>query len=174
MPTDRRELVIFGAVGLGAAVAGAVLGPLLWQSQSGVPELLSSSFPDLSGKPHKILEFQPRALLANFWATWCEPCREEVPLLIAAHDKFSASGLLVLGIGIDSAEKLKRFAADYGIAYPVLVADAGALELMRKLGNPVGGLPFTVGLDTHGRVAHRRLGPIRKGELDAIVPRMLR
>jgi peroxiredoxin len=173
MPIERRDLLIFGGVGLAAATAGAILGPLALQSQSGAPELLSAAFPDLAGRERRIVEFQQRALVANFWATWCEPCREEVPLLVTTYENYKSAGAVVLGIGIDSAEKLKRFAAEYRIAYPVLVADANALELMRKLGNRAGGLPFTVVLDSHGRLVHRKLGAVRRGELDTILPRLL-
>jgi thiol-disulfide isomerase/thioredoxin len=173
MPTERRDLLIFGAVGLAAAAAGAILGPLALQSQSGAPELLSASFPDLAGKERRILEFQHRALVANFWATWCEPCRDEVPLLVATYEKFRAAGGLILGIGIDSAEKLKRFAGQYRVSYPVLIGDGNALELMRKLGNRAGALPFTVVLDAHGSLAYRKLGVLRKDELETVLSRLL-
>lgn len=174
MPTERRDVLIIGAVGLAAAAAGAILGPLVLQSQSGAPELLSASFPDLAGRQRKILEFQHRALVANFWATWCELCREEVPGLVATYENFRTAGALVLGIGIDSAEKLKRFAGEYHINYPVLIGEGNALELMRKLGNRAGALPFTVVLDSHGRLAHRKLGAVHKDELEAILIRLLR
>jgi peroxiredoxin len=173
MRTERRDVLIIGAVGLAAAAAGAILGPLALQSQSGAPELLSASFPDLAGRQRKVLEFEHRVLVANFWATWCEPCREEVPLLVAAYEKFRTAGGLVLGIGIDSAEKLKRFAAEYDVSYPVLIGEDQGLELMRKLGNSAGALPFTVVLDSHGRIAHRKLGAVHKDELEAILARLL-
>ena len=173
MPPARRELLVLGTVGLTAAVAGALFGPLALQSQSGAAELLSASFPDITGKLRKVNDFARKTLVANFWATWCEPCREEVPLLIAINGKFASAGGIVLGIGIDDREKLARFAGNYGINYPVLVAGADAMDLMHRLGNRARALPFTVVLDRNGSIAHRRLGALQKGELDVILARIM-
>jgi thiol-disulfide isomerase/thioredoxin len=110
-------------------------------------------------------------VLFNFWATWCAPCREEMPILDAAARKYSFSAV---GIGIDSAVKIREFAANYGIRYEMLVAGVEAIQLMKNLGNPSGGLPFSLVLDRRGRVAHRKLGPLAEAELEGIVTPLLR
>src|SRR5688572_262302 len=109
MNPGRRELLILGGVAGVAAVAGGVAGALFLQSQSGAATLLSSQFPDLSGRARRLSEWQGQPLLCNFWATWCAPCREELPLLDAAQQQYRAQGLQVLGIGIDSAANIREY-----------------------------------------------------------------
>ena len=174
MLPDRREALILGAVGLGAAAAGALIGAFALQSQTGAAELLAHSFLDLAGKPRRLIEWQGRVMVCNFWATWCAPCREEIPLLIAAQQQHSSSMVQIVGIGIDHADKIVEFAAQLKITYPLLVADSTALDTMKQLGNRSGGLPFTVVLDRRGVVAKTRLGALKPGELDLILEPLLR
>ena len=162
----RREALIVGAVGIAAAAAGAFLGPLALQSQSGAADLLSASYPDLAGQPRAIAAWRGTVLVCNFWATWCAPCREEIPLLIAVRQKFSHKGVEIVGIGIDHAAKISQFSREFGIPYPLLVAGPKAIELMHKLGNPSGALPFTVVQDRNGAVVYRRLGALRQPDFE--------
>jgi len=168
---QRRELLILGVAGAAALVAGGIVGALAIQSASGAGKLLSTSFNDLSGRPRRLSEWQGRVVLFNFWATWCAPCREEMPVLEAATQKY---GFSAVGIGIDSAVKIREFAANYGIRYEMLVAGGDAVQLMKDLGNVSGGLPFTLALDRRGRVAQRKLGPFSAPELEGIVAPLLR
>ncbi len=87
---------------------------------------------------------------------------------------FAAKGAEIVGIGIDQASKVEEFAKTYGITYPVLTAEARAIELMRRLGNGLGGLPYTVVLDQRGVVAHRRLGALTRAELEEVLRGLLR
>jgi thiol-disulfide isomerase/thioredoxin len=168
---QRREVLVLGAAGAAALAAGGIVGALAIQSASGAGKLLSASFSDLSGRSRRLSEWQGRVVLFNFWATWCAPCREELPILDAAARKYSFSAV---GIGIDSAVKIREFAANYGIRYEMLVAGVEAIQLMKNLGNPSGGLPFSLVLDRRGRVAHRKLGPLAEAELEGIVTPLLR
>ena len=167
----RREALVLGAAGATALAAGSIVGALAIQSASGAGRLLSASFSDLSGRPRRLSEWQGRVVLFNFWATWCAPCREEMPLLDAAARKY---GFSAVGIGVDSGAKIIEFAANYGIQYEMLVAGAEAIKLMKDLGNSSGGLPFSLFLDRRGRVAHRKLGPLAGPELEGIVISLLR
>ena len=167
----RREVLVLGAAGAAALVAGGLVGALVIQSASGAGKLLSASFNDLSGQPRRLSEWQGRVALFNFWATWCAPCREEMPILDAAARKY---GFSAVGIGIDSAAKIREFAANYGIRYQMLVASTEAIQLMKDLGNASGGLPFSLVLDRRGRVVHRKLGPLAEGEWRGIVAPLLR
>ncbi|HXM83111.1 MAG TPA: TlpA disulfide reductase family protein [Burkholderiales bacterium] len=174
MAPARREVLILGAIGAGAAVAGALVGALALQSQIGAAELLTAPFEDVSGARRSLREWQGRVLVSNFWATWCAPCREEIPVLVAVREKFAAKGIEIVGIGIDHRLKVHEFVKSYHITYPVLVTGMGALDLMRRLGNEPGALPYTVVLDRLGAVAHRRLGAFTRAGLEGVVERLLR
>jgi len=174
MLPDRRKALILGAIGLGAAAAGALIGAFALQSQTGAAELLSHSFVDLTGKRRRLIEWQGRVIVCNFWATWCAPCREEIPLLVAAQQQYSKRTLQIVGIGIDRADKIGEFAEQYKMNYTLLVADPTIIDTMKQLGNRSGGLPFTVVLDRRGAVAKTRLGALKPGELDQILAPLLR
>ena len=168
MRVSRRELLAFGAVAAAGAAAGALFGLRgLWRADGGATPLLEEPFADLDGRVVRLRDFSQPVLLCNFWATWCDPCRKEVPLLIAARQQFADKGLEIAGIGIDSAGNLREFAKKYDIRYPVLVASAGASELLRRLGDGAAALPYSVVLDRQRNIARRRLGAWKEGELES-------
>ena len=88
---------------------------------------------------------------------------------MAAREKYAAFGVEIVGIAIDNASKVRDFTASFKISYPILVAEADGLDLMRKLGNRAGGLPYTVVADRQGRVVERKLGALKQADLDAIL-----
>src|SRR5260221_7776908 len=151
---QRRELMVLGAAGAAALAAGGVVGALAIQSASGAGKLLSASFSDLSGQPRRLSDWRGRVVLFNFWATWCAPCREEMPILDAAARKY---GFSAVGIGIDSVAKIREFAGNYAIRYELLVAGADAIHLMKDLSNSSGGLPFSLVMERSVREAHRKI-----------------
>jgi thiol-disulfide isomerase/thioredoxin len=171
---DRREILALASVGLAAAVAGAVLGPFALQSGSGASALLSTVFPDLTGQPRRLRDWRGKVAVCNFWATWCEPCREEIPLLITLYDKYRAQGVDIVGIGVDKLPNIVEFATNLKVTYPLLVGDMRALDLMHGLGNAAGALPFTAILDRQGAVTYRKLGAFKQGELDSVLTHLLR
>jgi thiol-disulfide isomerase/thioredoxin len=174
MTPGRRDALILGGVAAGAALIGAVTGALVLQTRSGAAEVLAASYPDLSGEVRRLTEWRGKALVVNFWASWCAPCREEIPLLNAAQQQHASSGLQVVGIAVDTAPNIREFTRTVQINYPVLIADAGGIELMRELGNRAGGLPFTVLLDRQGRLAGRKLGAYSGAELQTALVALLR
>jgi thiol-disulfide isomerase/thioredoxin len=174
MSPGRRDLLILGAVAAAAAVAGGVTAALSLQSRSGAADLLSSGYPDVSGTARRLTEWRGRPLVCNFWATWCEPCREEIPLLQAAHREYAAKFLQVVGIAIDNVDNVRKYLQAVQVGYPILVADASAVDLMRRVGNPAGGLPFTVMLDSSGRLRERRLGAYTAAQLNRELAGLLR
>jgi thiol-disulfide isomerase/thioredoxin len=176
MQRGRREALILGAAGIVATAAGFLAGPLLLRSTKveGVnADLHSATFVDLAGTQRRLKEWQGRILVCNFWATWCAPCREEIPLLMAVRAKFAPKGVEIVGIAIDNLAKVSEFTASLKISYPILIAEANGLDLIRKLGNNAGGLPYTVVADRQGSVLHRKLGALHLGDLDAILAPLL-
>ena len=152
------------------ADASAVPVPAEPAKAKTVPDTLPDiTLTDRDGKPTKLASFGGRPLMLNFWATWCAPCREEVPMLVAAKEQWASKGFEVVGIGIDSADKIREFSKTYQINYPVLVADGSALELLRKLGNRGGGLPYSVVLDRTGGIAERHLGALTAEDLRRVL-----
>lgn len=115
-------------------------------------------FPDLQGQNHALADYRGRWLLLNFWASWCAPCMEEIPLLIQAQNQQGASGLRVLGIAMDERAPVKAAVAGKGINYPVLIGGDDVLMLMDKLGNSMGALPYSVLVSPDGVVRDLELG----------------
>lgn len=171
MTPGRREALVLGLAGIAAVAAGFLAGPALLQSGRGREEglLQSASFPDLDNRTRRLSEWRGKVLVCNFWATWCAPCREEIPMLVAARQKYASGGAEIVGIAIDNGAKVRQFSVSFDISYPILLAGADGLELMRQLGNSSGGLPYTVVADRQGALVHRKLGALKPGELDGLL-----
>lgn len=130
---------------------------------------------DLAGQPHGFGEWKGKWLLLNFWASWCGPCLDEMPQLLAAQKKYGASGLQIVGPAVDDPEAAQQIQSKLHIDYPVLVGQPDQLlGLMAELGNDRGGLPFSVLVDPDGRIVERQLGQFEGHELEQLLERHLR
>jgi thiol-disulfide isomerase/thioredoxin len=159
------------ALGIGIHVARHGLG---WNDDTrAAAALLAVELPDEKGTVQRMDQWRGRVLVVNFWATWCEPCREEMPEFIRAQTEQGGRGLQFVGIAVDQADKVTRFIREIGLNYPTLVGGLGAMELSRDLGNRLMALPFTIVLDRQGRVAHTQLGPLTPDRLRAVVEPLL-
>lgn len=103
--------------------------------------------------------------LVNFWASWCTPCRKEMPMFEAMSRQKKAKGFQVIGIAIDSPEKAQPMLDSMGISYPILYAQNAGMQLMDATGNPLGLLPYSLLLDQHGNVLEQVLGPIHENDI---------
>lgn len=119
------------------------------------------SLPDLAGEQHDISEWDGEVLLVNFWATWCPPCRKEIPAFMDLQDAYGPKGFHVIGVAIDEKDKVQDYADTLGINYPVLVGELDAINIAKAYGNRLGTLPYTVVLDRSGRIVQTH----RQGEL---------
>lgn len=171
--TLQRRMLLLAALFAGAARA-APSGALVLPAPGDVPAdvLFAAAFADLDHAPMKLARGRPT--IVNFWARWCGPCKVEIPELQALHQR--RVGVEVVGIALeDDGAAVRDFARAYEMSYPLLLARQGSgLDLMRALGNPQAGLPFTLALDRRGEVAALRLGLLSRELLDAAVQRALR
>lgn len=132
-------------------------------------ELLALVLPGLDGKAQPLgARSQNRIAVVNFWASWCAPCVREMPALDQLQKKYG-DVVQVLGVGLDTENNIRAFAEKTPVAYPLLLAGAGKISLMRKLGNPKGGLPYTLVLDRKGGPAATILGEIDIEALQAFL-----
>lgn len=128
---------------------------------------------DLDGKKLDLSSLRGKVVVVDFWATWCAPCREEMPEFIRAQGEWGGRGLQFVGIAVDQADKVRQFAGEIGLNYPALIGGYGAMELSKSLGNQLMALPFTVIIGRDGTVAHTQLGPLRDAQLRSIVGQLL-
>jgi thiol-disulfide isomerase/thioredoxin len=170
--TTRSIKILVVAAGVVALAAG--IGFALWQQdRPDAKALLSLSLPDLEGRPQRLSQWQGKVLVVNFWATWCVPCREEMPEFVRAQKEFGPRGLQFVGIAVDKPDLVSQFAAELQLNYPALIGGYDAFDLSKSLGNQLAALPFTIILDRDGHVAHTQLGPMKPGQLRSIVANLL-
>jgi len=103
--------------------------------------------------------------LVNFWASWCAPCRDEMPVFETMYRQSSDSGFVVIGIAIDSTEKAQPMLDSMGITYPIFYAEQSGMEIMSGTGNPQGLLPYSLLLDEEGVVIDQVLGKINEQQI---------
>jgi thiol-disulfide isomerase/thioredoxin len=135
--------------------------------------LLALQLPNVDGKDESLAQWRGKLLVVNFWATWCAPCREEMPEFVRFQEEFGAKGLQFVGIAVDDADKVRQFAAEIRLNYPALIGGYGAMELSRTLGNRVMALPFTIVVGRDGKVAHTHLGPLKSDQLRRLVDQLI-
>lgn len=169
--SGRRRWLVGGVAAL-AVAGGAGLGG--WMRRSGSPEaalspaeaqLWAQSFDTPSGDTLALSRFRGRPLLVNFWATWCPPCIEELPMLDRFFQEESARGWQVLGLAIDQPSAVRAFLQKRPLGFPNALAGFGGTELGKSLGNATGALPFTVVLGAAGTVLQRKMGKVSHDDL---------
>jgi thiol-disulfide isomerase/thioredoxin len=134
-----------------------------------IPERLPNfTLADLRGRPQKLSNWPDRPLMVNFWATWCGPCRSEIPLLIKLRKQHAHEGLEIVGIAVDHVEAVRAYAQDIGIDYPVLVGEQEGLDAIGAFGmQPV--FPFSVFADRQARIVAIRVGELHEDEAEFIL-----
>lgn len=134
----------------------------------------SFTLPDLSGTDRDFSEWRGKNVIMNFWATWCAPCRREIPLLKAFQDEQSGNGFQVIGIAVDYMDAVARYAETANFNYPVLVGEQGAMAIAESSGIHFSVLPFTMFLASDGEYIGAYIGELHQQHLDTIVEVMTR
>ncbi|HUL95499.1 MAG TPA: TlpA disulfide reductase family protein [Usitatibacter sp.] len=165
---------VFAAVGLAAALAGT--GAWLASRPDARPDItpgafLAASFTDLQGHPRSLGQFQGRTLVVNFWATWCAPCREEIPALGRVQSRWGDKVQLV-GLSAEEPGKVERYSREVAVSYPLWVGGDEVSEFARRLGNAAGVLPYTVVVAPSGEVVATKVGPYTEASLSEVLEKI--
>jgi thiol-disulfide isomerase/thioredoxin len=136
-------------------------------------ELIDFTLPDVEGKKRSLHEWRGKVIVLNFWATWCPPCREEIPLFISLQKKHQADDLQIIGVAIDNPAAVRVYRQSVRMNYPILIGENDAMPLLAQYGNRMGSLPFTVIIDRSGSIAVRKLGVFNQTELESLIDPLL-
>ena len=127
--------------------------------------LLTTPLKDLDDKESRISDYQDKVIIVNFWASWCAPCVEEMPDLEEINQDFA--GVQVIGYSVDTEQNIRRFLSKVPVDFPILIGEPTAISLMRKLGNPSGGLPFSLIFTPDHELMYKIIGQVNTVELRA-------
>ena len=125
------------------------------------------TLPDLDGALHNVAEWDGKVLAINFWATWCPPCRKEIPELVDLQRKYADRGLQFVGVALEQPDPVRRFVTEHHVDYPVLVGEMEVIRVVEAYGNRVGALPYTVLVGRDGRIAFVHAGPLSTKQAEA-------
>ena len=181
----KRSLLI--AVGLIIAGLAGVAGFLLQQRHQvsiaedprAIPEsVIGQMRPeftlyDKDGVLRDVKEWDGKILVINFWATWCPPCREEIPAFMQLQTQYADQDLQFVGIALQKADEVQEFVAELAINYPILTGEGEVIKLAEQLGNYIGALPYTVIIDRGGRIRFMKAGPLHYDEAEAQIKTVL-
>ena len=182
----QRRRLIFGAAAACAALGGA--GLAWWRQRSAADQNSDVATATSNGKQGDVLEafkfwelvfespdgkslamasLKGKPLMINFWATWCPPCVEELPLIDRFYQENSKNGWQVIGLAVDQRAAVIGFLTKMPLSFPVALAGLTGVDLSKSLGNLTGGLPFTVVVGASGGVLHRKMGRVSLADLSA-------
>ncbi|HEX6834397.1 MAG TPA: TlpA disulfide reductase family protein [Rudaea sp.] len=171
---NRTNLLIVAVAVLGAAL-GLLAGTQLDFSPSRIPSGMTVlktgdarsdlHLPDTQGTPRRLSEWDGKLVLVNFWATWCGPCREEMPLLDQKRGELQAKGFEIVGIAIDDAQSVRAYLKDNPVEYPILVGEDSDPDPSLLFGDSRGVLPYSVLIGRDGRIVAQRAGSFSENEL---------
>ena len=175
---NAKRGFLFAAVAVAALAAGLYLRQpderVTTTVRAPPASAMSTTLTKLDGGKAKLDDWKGKVLVVNFWATWCAPCRKEIPEFIRMQTRLESQGLQFVGIAIDEIDKVREYAREAGINYPLLVGEIDAVEISRAFGNELGALPFTVIIDRRGQVVRTELGGTRESRLAPIIESLLK
>ena len=174
---NRANFIIVVVAVVGALLGLAAGGWYRTPPEQAVPEGITVlktgdrrvelDLPDPDGKPRRLSEWDGQLLLVNFWATWCGPCREEMPLLDRTSSIWAEKGLQVVGVAIDDTKAVQDFLKDNPVHYPILVESSNSADPSLIFGDTRGVLPYSVLIGRDGRILSQRMGSFTQATLTA-------
>jgi thiol-disulfide isomerase/thioredoxin len=181
---NARHLVLLLSIAALGGVGGALAYRMVWAPDSqhdlamlaapataeAAADVVGARRPDYtlgsdSGAWVSASDFDGQVVLVNFWATWCQPCREEMPMLLDLQHDFGQQGLQVVGIALDDVQQARDFVSELGVDYPILVGAVDVMAVARLYGNVSGVLPYSVLIDRAGIIRWAQLGALQRDEL---------
>ena len=168
-------LVVAALAGLGAYLASRdLLAPAVPPGEPIRPSVIPERRPDITladrdGKLRSLSEWDGKALVINFWATWCAPCRREIPMLNALASENRDRGVEVIGIAVDFREDVLQYLQKMPIDYTVLIGEQEGMDAARAFGIDTIGLPFTAFTDSKGRIATIQVGELHRPQAEVIL-----
>lgn len=173
---NRRAWMV-GGLGVAAGLAGAMVAWQKFEPHAVMDEAVLSfwtqSFERPEGGTLRMQEFQGKPLLINFWATWCPPCIEELPLIDAFFNQNKSKSLQVIGLAVDQPSMVRRYLTQKPLSFPIGLAGLNGTELGRTLGNAQSVLPFSVIFDAKGRLLAQKAGKLDQADLDAWLKKVI-
>jgi thiol-disulfide isomerase/thioredoxin len=171
----NKPLLYAAPLALAALIAGIWLANTRYAPQPpAVPTdtLWQLSFPDALGHTQSLSQWRGKILVLNFWASWCSPCREEIPDFVAIRSQYQPEGVEFVGLAIDNQANVTQFMQRQSVNYPILIGEGAASNLARQLGNPSGALPYTIVLGRDGRIVLTHLGRLPRATLEAALDKL--
>ncbi len=172
----KPKAVVSAVVLVVALVAGIFVSRYLQTedpAKSAHSGILAEPFTDLTGAPKTVGDWHVNVTLVNFWATWCAPCRDEIPLFMSMLERYRERGFRVVGVAIDEVEAVNRFRDELLINYPLLILEHNVTTVMRRYGDGMAILPYSVLVDAGGNIAAKKLGAYEHQELDTLLVQTL-
>ena len=167
-----RRLLI-ACVVIGSVVTGILMSNTrTGLDVSAVKGAQNAQFQDLAGNWQQISHWDGSYRIVNFWATWCPPCLEEIPLFVQLQDEYKDRNVTFIGIAVDDADRVREFVRDNEINYPILIGSGDALRISEILGNKRSGLPFTVFLTPSGDLVDMHSGVVPESKVRQFVDKI--
>ncbi len=131
------------------------------------------ALPDLQDKSRDIAHWNGKVIMLNFWASWCPPCRREMPDFVKLYEHYHTKGFTIVGVAIDTKQNVQDFADPLGVDYPILIGETQAISIAKQYGNRLGILPYTVIIGRDGRIVATHPGELSYAEAEALIKPLL-
>ncbi len=145
------------------------IGPPPVVAAADIAALYATALPDVDGRRQALSQWRGKILVVNWWATWCHPCREEMPEFSKLQTRYAARGVQFVGIAAEGADKVMSYAREHSFSYPLLVGGQDAIKLSRPLGNEPLAVPFTAVFDREGKLRAAVLGRVSEDALERLL-----